>query len=68
MKLKRFFRAFLTAIPYVGSPIEQLLFGSKDDKKIDEIKERIKKSDEALNIQRDAEGNVVNNPFDQGVF
>lgn len=31
-------------------------------------KRDMEKGDEALNVRRDAEGNVVNNPFDMGEF
>ena len=64
----RFFRAVLTAIPYVGSPLEQFIFGSQDDKEFEKLKDKIAKGDEALNIKRDKEGNVTNNPFDFGEY
>ena len=66
MTFKRIIRAILTSIPYVGSPIEQLLFGTKDDKEIRKIKDKIEKSDIALGIKRDKEGNVINNPYNFG--
>ena len=68
MTLKRFIRAILTALPYVGSPMEQLLFGSKDDEKVSKIVNSIEKSDKALGIERDNDGNVINNPYDFGEF
>lgn len=66
MKIKRFLRAVITAIPYVGSPLEQIIFGSQDDKEIERIKKNILKGDKALRTERDEEDNVINNPFDFG--
>lgn len=66
MTIKRLIRAIITAIPYAGSPIEQLIFGSQDDKELEKIKDNISKSDKALGIERDKEGNVINNPYNFG--
>ena len=66
MTFERFMRAIITAIPYIGSPLEQLLFGSKDDEKASKIVNNIEKSDKALRIKRDKEGNVISNPYDFG--
>lgn len=66
MTLERIMRVILTAIPYIGSPLEQLLFGTKDDENVSIIVNNIEKSDKALRIKRDEEGNVINNPFDFG--
>lgn len=66
MTFKRIIRAVITAIPCVGSPIEQLLFGTKDDEELRKIKHNIDKSDSALGIERDIEGNVTNNPYNFG--
>ena len=53
MTFERFMRAILTAIPHIGSPLEQLLFGTKDDEKVSIIMNNIEKSDKALRIKRD---------------
>ena len=37
MTFERFMRAILTAIPYIGSPLEQIIFGTKDDEDISKI-------------------------------
>ena len=66
MTLERIMCVILTAIPYIGSPLEQLLFGTKDDENVSKIVNNIEKSDKALRIKRDEEGNVINNPFDFG--
>lgn len=66
MTFERFVRAILTAIPYIGSPLEQLLFGTKDDENVSKIVNNIEKSDKALRIKRDKEGNVIINPYDFG--
>ena len=66
MKIKRIIRALFTALPTIGSPLEQMIFGSYDDKEIERIKENISKGDKALGVERDKEGNVINNPFDFG--
>ena len=58
----------LTIVPYLGSCLEQLFFGSQDDKKIKELSERIKNSDNALGIKRDIKDNVTNDPFDFGTY
>ena len=68
MKIKRIIRALLTALPTIGSPLEQIFFGSQDDEEIKKIKENITKSDNALGIMRDEEGNVINNPYDFGTY
>ncbi len=66
MKIKRIIRAIISAIPYAGSPLEHLFFGSQDDKEIKNIKENIANSDQALGIKKEANGNVINNPYDFG--
>ena len=38
MKIKRFFRALLTALPTIGSSLEQIIFGSQNDNEIERIK------------------------------
>ena len=43
-----------------------MIFGSQDDKEIERIKNNISKGDKALVLDRDKEGNVINNPFDFG--
>lgn len=66
MTFERFMRAILTAIPHIGSPLEQLLFGTKDDEKVSKIMNNIEKSDKVLRIKRDEKGDVINNPYDFG--
>lgn len=39
-----------------------------DKKTITDLKARIDAGDEAMNIERDAAGNVTNNPYNQGVY
>ena len=43
-----------------------MIFGSQDDKEIEKLKDKIAEGDIALNIKRDKEGNVINNPFNFG--
>ena len=66
MNFERIIRAALTAISSVGSPIEQLFFGAKDDNKFKRIIQNSDKSDKALRIERDKEGNMINNSYDFG--
>ena len=66
MTLKRVLRALIVAIPYVGSSLEQLFFGSQDDKEIKRIKDNIAKSDKALGVRRDENGSIINNPYNFG--
>ncbi|MBQ9636667.1 MAG: hypothetical protein IJV36_02065 [Prevotella sp.] len=68
MTLRRIIRALFTLIPSVGSVLEQLFFGSQDDKTIKKIKDDINKGDNAFGIIRDRNGEVINNPYDFGFY
>lgn len=52
MTFERIIRSILTVLPY-GSLLEQLIFGTKDDKKVSKIVNSIEKGDKALGLIRD---------------
>ena len=67
---------YLNCIPFqiLGSALGYILYlwdhwqHRNDKKTITDLKARIDAGDEAMNIERDAAGNVTNNPYDQGVY
>lgn len=62
------------SLQFVGSALGYILYlwdnwqHRNDEKTIADLRARIDAGDEALNIERDADGNVTNNPYEQGVY
>ena len=67
VKITRIIRSSISLIPYVGGSLENLIFGSIDDKKQEQIERKLKEVEETFDIERDENGNIKST-YDCGVY